>query len=200
MSVLNLRNEPMQHCIFLSCYAVCFVHLVQKVLNFTPLLFKRDNNSHRLMPMYCFLFSINQGVVVNEATNDLFFKDSTQIQQTQFWRNLRKNNVRIHEDYEFLSRIGTQFVFINVVTAISVPSSLLTDRLFFIVILTSLRLFYVIIRFVQIVKTRMSIPSMVFWFMEMTLSCLSFRNTYRSVLRIVIIWSHCHVQKICISL
>lgn len=37
------------------------------------------------------------------------------MKQTQFWRNLRKNNVHIHDDYEFVSRIGTQFVFVNVV-------------------------------------------------------------------------------------
>lgn len=56
-----------------------------------------------------------QGIITNEASNELFFKESNQMKQTQFWRNLRKNNVHIHDDYEFVSRIGTQFVFVNVV-------------------------------------------------------------------------------------
>ena len=62
-----------------------------------------------------FLFLIYyQGKIIDESTNLPFFNNSTPIKQTQFWRNLRRNNVRINEDYEFVSRIGSSFIFVNV--------------------------------------------------------------------------------------
>ena len=36
------------------------------------------------------------------------------MKETQFWRNLRKNTVHIHEDYPYVSRVGNDFVFVNV--------------------------------------------------------------------------------------
>lgn len=55
-----------------------------------------------------------QGNVFNEANGAAFFNSIPLIKEFQFWRNLRKNNVRINEDYPYVSRIDNDFVFISV--------------------------------------------------------------------------------------
>ena len=62
----------------------------------------------------------------NEADSKPYFGDLVPSKQDQFWRNLRKNNVRVHEDYEFVSRIDNDFVFVNVILRFLCSSSLLT--------------------------------------------------------------------------
>lgn len=50
----------------------------------------------------------------NEANDQPFFEGADPIKEDQFWRNLRKNNIRINEDYEYISRIDNDYIFINV--------------------------------------------------------------------------------------
>ena len=50
----------------------------------------------------------------NEASAKPFFEGADPIKEDQFWRNLRKNNIRINEDYEYISRIDNDYIFINV--------------------------------------------------------------------------------------
>lgn len=50
----------------------------------------------------------------NEANAQPFFEGADPIKEDQFWRNLRKNNIRINEDYEYISRIDNDYIFINV--------------------------------------------------------------------------------------
>lgn len=50
----------------------------------------------------------------NEASAKPLFEGADPIKEDQFWRNLRKNNIRINEDYEYISRIDNDYIFINV--------------------------------------------------------------------------------------
>ena len=52
----------------------------------------------------------------NEATAQPFFDEHNQKRELMFWRNLRKNNMRTNEDYEYVTRTDNEFVFINVGT------------------------------------------------------------------------------------
>ena len=61
----------------------------------------------------------------NEADSKPYFGNLIPSKQDQFWRNLRKNNVRVHEDYEYVSRIDNDFVFVNVDLLFLCSSSLL---------------------------------------------------------------------------
>ena len=55
-----------------------------------------------------------QGNVFNEANGNAYFDATSPSKELQFWRNLRKNNVRINEDYPYVSRIDNNFVFVSV--------------------------------------------------------------------------------------
>lgn len=50
----------------------------------------------------------------NEANAKPFFEGADPHMEDQFWRNLRRNNIRVNEDYEYISRIDNDYVFINV--------------------------------------------------------------------------------------
>lgn len=50
----------------------------------------------------------------NEANAKPFFEGAGPHMEDQFWRNLRRNNIRVNEDYEYISRIDNDYVFINV--------------------------------------------------------------------------------------
>lgn len=54
----------------------------------------------------------------NEASTKPFFEGADPIKEDQFWRNLRKNNIRINEDYEYISRIDNDYIFINVYSSL----------------------------------------------------------------------------------
>ena len=55
-----------------------------------------------------------QFFVFNEANGNAYFDATSPSKELQFWRNLRKNNVRINEDYPYVSRIDNNFVFVSV--------------------------------------------------------------------------------------
>ena len=55
-----------------------------------------------------------QGNVFNEANGNAYFDATSPSKELQFWRNLRKNNVRINENYPYVSRIDNNFVFVSV--------------------------------------------------------------------------------------
>ncbi|KAK8798466.1 hypothetical protein WA538_005286 [Blastocystis sp. DL] len=53
-----------------------------------------------------------EGNVVDEATTKPFFASNPSVKEFLFWRNLRKNNVHINEDYPYVSRVANDFVFV----------------------------------------------------------------------------------------
>ena len=59
-----------------------------------------------------------KGNVFNEASAKPFFEGADPVKEDQFWRNLRKNNIRINEDYEYISRIDNDYIFINVYSSL----------------------------------------------------------------------------------
>lgn len=50
----------------------------------------------------------------NEANSKPFFEGADPLVEDQFWRNLRKNNIHVNEDYEYISRVENDYIFINV--------------------------------------------------------------------------------------
>ena len=69
-----------------------------------------------------------QGNVCDEATTKPFFASNPSIQEFLFWRNLRKNNVHINEDYPYVSRVANDFVFVIVLLLETLQSSPRTSR------------------------------------------------------------------------
>ncbi|KAK8827733.1 hypothetical protein WA577_007280, partial [Blastocystis sp. JDR] len=60
-----------------------------------------------------FAFVDESGQLRCEESGKPFFDTPTSFRETLFWRNLRKNNVHIHEDYPYVSRVNNDFVFVS---------------------------------------------------------------------------------------